>query len=222
MPYVNLFTRMKSPTSSVGTMELDGILNGSTRNERSRNKIRITGKKLPEYSTHQGCLSPGARLRRSHSASSAQTAPVTTSSSSRKRAKLIVLASRVTPLQHREECLLRDLDRADLLHALLPFLLFFEQLALAGDVAAVAFRQHVLAQRLDVLARHDVGTDRRLDRHVEHLPRDQAPQLADQVAAALLGSRAVHHAGERVDALAVHQDVQAHHVGGAVFLELVV
>src|SRR3954453_11102924 len=209
MPYVNLFTRMKSPTSSVGTMELDGILNGSTRNERSRNTIRITGKKLTEYSTHQGCFSPGARPRRSHSASSAQTAPVTTSRSSKKRAKLIVLASRVTPLQHRQERLLRDLDRADLLHALLPFLLFFEQLALAGDVAAVAFCQHVLAQGLDVLPRHDVAADRRLDRDVEHLPRNQAPQFRHQLPAAVLGGRAMHHARERVDLVAVHEDVQA-------------
>src|SRR5436190_7149616 len=179
MPYVNLFTRMKSPTSSVGTMELDGILNGSTRNERSRNTIRITGKKLTEYSTHHGCFSPSGRLRRSHSASSAHTAPVTTSRSSRNKAKLMGLCSpglrsRAAPLQHREERLLRDFDRADLFHALLSFLLFFEQLALAGDVAAVAFRQHVLAQRLDVLARHDVASDRGLDSHVEHLARYEA------------------------------------------------
>src|SRR5437016_11121686 len=56
---------MKSPTSSVGTIELDGILNGSTRNERSRNTIRITGKKLTEYSTHHGCLASAGRERRS-------------------------------------------------------------------------------------------------------------------------------------------------------------
>src|SRR5262244_4661858 len=87
--------------------------------------------------SHQGCFSPAARLRRSHSTSSAHTAPVTTSSSSRKRAKLIALRSRVAPLQHREERFLRDLDRTDLLHALLSFLLFFEQLPLARDVAAV-------------------------------------------------------------------------------------
>src|SRR5215510_1090031 len=101
---------MKSPTSSVGTIELDGILNGSTRNERSRNTIRITGKKLTEYSTHQGCLRPGARARRSHAASSAQTPPVTTSRISKNSAKF-----NSPPLQHREEGLLRDLDRADLL-----------------------------------------------------------------------------------------------------------
>jgi hypothetical protein len=41
-------------------------------------------------------------------------------------------------LQHGEEGLLRDLDVPDHLHALLAFLLLLEQLALAGDVAAVA------------------------------------------------------------------------------------
>src|SRR5574341_1010002 len=80
---------MKSPTSSVGIIEPDGILNGSTRNERSRNTIRITGKKLIEYSTHQGCLEP-PRRRRSHAASSAQTPPVSTRSISRNKAKFML------------------------------------------------------------------------------------------------------------------------------------
>ena len=34
---MNLLTRMKSPTSSVGRIDDDGILNGSTTKERSRN-----------------------------------------------------------------------------------------------------------------------------------------------------------------------------------------
>ena len=41
-------------------------------------------------------------------------------------------------LQHGQERLLRDLDRADLLHALLALFLLLEELALARDVAAVA------------------------------------------------------------------------------------
>ena len=41
---MNLLTRMKSPTSSVGRIDDDGILNGSARNERSRNTISSTGK----------------------------------------------------------------------------------------------------------------------------------------------------------------------------------
>ena len=49
-------------------------------------------------------------------------------------------------LQHLDEGFLRDVDLADALHPLLTFLLLLEQLALARDVAAVAFRGHVLAQ----------------------------------------------------------------------------
>src|SRR5262245_33609498 len=51
-------------------------------------------------------------------------------------------------LQHGEKRFLRDLDLSDPLHALLAFLLFLEELALPGDVAAVALGQHVLAHRL--------------------------------------------------------------------------
>src|SRR5436190_948748 len=127
---------MKSPTSSVGTIEDDGILNGSTRNERSRNTIRITGKKLTEYSTHQGCLAAAPRRLRSHRVSSAQTRPVMTSKMSRNSAKFIK-AGRRSPfarLQHGEERLLGNLDRTDLLHAPLPIFLLFEKLALARAV----------------------------------------------------------------------------------------
>src|SRR5918993_1114728 len=72
-------------------------------------------------------------------------------------------------LQHREEGFLRNLDGPELLHALLAFLLLLEQLALAGDVAAVALGQHVLADRLDRFAGDDPAADRRLDRDLEHL-----------------------------------------------------
>ena len=43
-----------SPTSKVGSIEPEGILNGSTRNDLRRNTASITGKKLREYSTHHG------------------------------------------------------------------------------------------------------------------------------------------------------------------------
>src|SRR5438132_14411251 len=76
-------------------------------------------------------------------------------------------ASLVAQAQGRDERLLRDLDPADALHALLAFLLLLQQLALARDVAAVALGQHVLALGLDRLPGHDAATDRRLDRLVE-------------------------------------------------------
>src|SRR3954466_3467609 len=87
-PYVNLFTRMKSPTRRVGTMELEGILNGSTRNERRVNTMRMTGKKLTEYSTHQGCLASFALLFLRNDISRSHTRPVTASRRNRNSAKL--------------------------------------------------------------------------------------------------------------------------------------
>ena len=43
-----------------------------------------------------------------------------------------------------------DFDGADLFHALLAFLLLFEELPFTGDVAAVTFRGHVLRSALTV------------------------------------------------------------------------
>src|SRR5882672_12400214 len=72
--------------------------------------------------------------------------------------------SLVVQPQRREERLLRDLDRADPLHAPLALFLLLEQLALAADVAAVALRGDVLAQRLHVGARDHARADRGLER----------------------------------------------------------
>jgi hypothetical protein len=46
----------------------------------------------------------------------------------------------IIQLQHRHERAFRDLHIAHRLHALLAFLLFFEELALTADVAAIFFR----------------------------------------------------------------------------------
>src|SRR5690606_34262857 len=95
--------------------------------------------------------------------------------------------SLVVHLEHREEGFLRDFDAPDLLHALLAFLLFFQELLLAADIATVAFGQHVLAQRLDRAAGDDLRADGGLDRDVELLPRDQVLHAVGQVAAAAVG-----------------------------------
>jgi hypothetical protein len=92
---------MKSPISKVGIIEPDGILNGSTRNERSRNTTRITGKKLIEYSTHQGCLASFCLLLLRKNRSTSQTIPVTDSSVNRKSAKFTGFPSLVARLQDR-------------------------------------------------------------------------------------------------------------------------
>src|SRR6185437_10311692 len=76
-------------------------------------------------------------------------------------------------LEHREERFLRNVDAADALHAFFAFLLLFEQLALAGDVAAIAFGQYVLTDRMDGFAGDDLGADRGLNGDLEHLAGDQ-------------------------------------------------
>src|SRR5207253_721907 len=72
-------------------------------------------------------------------------------------------------LQRRDERLLRDVDLAELAHALLAFLLLLQELALARHVAAVALGGHVLAERAHGLARDHLAADRRLDRDLEHV-----------------------------------------------------
>src|SRR3954465_9107681 len=105
----------------------------------------------------------------------------------------------VAKLEHGQERLLGNLDTADLLHALLAFLLTLEQLSLARDVAAVALRRDVLAVGLDRLAGDDVRADRRLDGDVVLLARDLGAELLGQRAADLVGLVAVDHHRERVD-----------------------
>src|SRR5205814_10104712 len=82
-------------------------------------------------------------------------------------------------LQHRQKRLLWNIPSPDALHALLTFFLFFQQLALAGDVAAVAFGEHVLAHGMDRFAGDDLGAARSLNGDLEHLPRNEFAHLRD-------------------------------------------
>ena len=92
----------------------------------------------------------------------------------------------------------------------LPSFCFSSSLRLRRDVAAVAFREHVLAQRLHRLARDDAAADRRLDRDVEHLPRNELAHLRRERLAALVGGVAVHDHRQRIDRFAVDEDVEPH------------
>src|SRR3989304_1089917 len=125
-------------------MEPVGILNAWTTQVRTKS-ARMTATTIDsKYSRTVDLRKPVMRLPHSRDATSV--AP-----------SLRALSH----FQHRQERLLRNLDPADPLHAPLPFLLFFEQLALAGDVAAVALGQDVLAQRLDRFARDDAAPNGR-------------------------------------------------------------
>src|ERR1051326_356450 len=83
-------------------------------------------------------------------------------------------------LQHLNKRFLRDVHLADDLHAFLAFLLLLEQLALARDIATVAFRRHILPHGLHVFASDDLAADGRLDCHLIHLRRDYFLQFLGQ------------------------------------------
>src|SRR3546814_16221038 len=66
-------------------------------------------------------------------------------------------------------------------------------------VAAVAFGGHILAQRGDRFARDHLAADRRLDRDLEHVARDQVLQSLAHAAAAAFGRTAMDDHRQRVD-----------------------
>src|SRR4029079_13619226 len=124
--------------------------------------------------------------------------------------------------EHRQERFLRDLDGPDPLHPLLAFLLLLEQLPLPGDIATVTLGKHVLPHRPDRFPGNDVASDRRLDGDLEHLARDQLLEPLGQVAPDRLGLVAVDDHRQRVDRLAVDEDVDLGKVRRAVAQLLVV
>src|ERR1700733_741753 len=79
-------------------------------------------------------------------------------------------------LQRCDEGLLRDVDLAELAHALLALFLFLKELALAGHVAAVALGGDVLAEGAHGFARDNLAANRRLDRHLKHVRRNELLQ----------------------------------------------
>src|SRR3954464_12550606 len=125
-------------------------------------------------------------------------------------------------LQHREKRLLRNLNRSHLLHALLSLLLLLEKLSLARDVAAVALGKDVLAQRLDAGARDDFRSDRRLNRDLEQLARNEVLELVGDLAPPLVGLVLVDDDAECVDGITVDQHVELHQIAAAVLEHLVV
>src|SRR5438105_14126145 len=87
------------------------------------------------------------------------------------------LGAALADFEHRQECLLGDIYATDSLHALLAFLLFFQQLTLARDVAAIAFGEHVLSHGRDGFACVDFGSNRCLYVDFVNLSRYQLPHL---------------------------------------------
>src|SRR5262249_14368050 len=106
-----------------------------------------------------------------------------------------------------------NVDLADAFHPLFSFLLFFKQLAFAGDVAAVTLRGHVLTQSGDAFARDNLAADRRLDCNLVKLPRDDLLQFRGELASATLSSIAMDNGGESINRFAVHEQVEFNQLG---------
>lgn len=101
-----------------------------------------------------------------------------------------------------------DFDGADLLHALLAFLLLLEELALTRDVAAVALGCHVLAHGLDGLPGYDFGSDGRLDGYVKLLARYQFLEFFAHAASESHGIVGMRESRQGIYTLAVEEDVE--------------
>src|SRR4051794_30348546 len=113
--------------------------------------------------------------------------------------------SLVAVVEDRKEGFLRDFDVADLLHPLLAFFLLLQELALPGDVAAVALGRDVLAQGRDRLAGDDAAAYGGLDGHLELVAVDLGAELLDELPPPAVGLRAVDDDRERIDLRAGHQ-----------------
>src|SRR5258707_15131500 len=80
---------------------------------------------------------------------------------------ILLFVARGSPFEDGEKGFLRDVALADAFHALFAFFLFFEELAFAGDVAAVALGQNVFTYRRDCFARDHAAANGGLNRHLE-------------------------------------------------------
>ena len=68
-------------------------------------------------------------------------------------------------LQNRHKGFLRNFHGADLFHAFFAGVLFFQQLALTGDLAPITFRAHLFSQGFNIRRHLDIGSNGRLYRH---------------------------------------------------------
>ena len=125
-------------------------------------------------------------------------------------------------LQHSGKGFTGQGDAAELAHLLFALLLLFQQFLLAGDIAAVALGQHVLAHGLDGLAGNDLAADGGLHRDLKQGAGNVVPQLFADAAALGVGVVPEHDHGECVHGVAVQQEVQFDQIALAVLLELVV
>ena len=94
-----------------------------------------------------------------------------------------MLLEQLVKFKNCQESLLRHLDIADLLHALLSSLLFLKQLALAADITTIALGCHILTNLLHRLAGNNLSTDGSLNGNIKLLAGNELFQLLARPAA---------------------------------------
>src|SRR5438067_5246461 len=124
--------------------------------------------------------------------------------------------------ENRQEGLLRNVYLANAFHSFLAFLLLFQQLTFAADVATVALGEHILADGTHGRARDDLRSDRRLDRHLEHLPWNQLAHLLHQRLPAVVCRVTVDNDRERIYRIPANKDIHLDHRRNPVPVHVVV
>ena len=100
--------------------------------------------------------------------------------------------------------------------------MFFEQLALARDVAAVAFGDDVFAERFHGFASDHFVADGRLNGHFEKLARDQLFHLLGERAALCLRGAAMKNQRQRIDRFARDQHIKLNEIAFPVTCQVVI
>ena len=116
---------------------------------------------------------------------------------------------------------MRHVHAADGLHALFAFFLLLEQLALTGNIAAVALRKHVLAQSPDVLASNNAGADSCLHGDFELLSGDEFLEALRHAQTVGVGLVLVDDRTESVNSVSVEENIDLDEVSD-LFATLVV
>ena len=107
-----------------------------------------------------------------------------------------------------DERLLRDVDVADFLHALLAFALLVKKLAFTGDIAAVAFGENVFAELTDIFAGDDFAADGALNGDLKHLRRNGFTKTFADHAGTSDGAVRMANGGESVNRFAVDENFE--------------
>ncbi len=128
----------------------------------------------------------------------------------------------IANLERGQKSLLGQFHVAHSFHALFAFFLFFQQLALAGDVAAIAFCGYILAEGGNSFPGDYFLANGRLDGNHEKLARNGALELERQGAPVLIGLVLVDNYRKRIDWFPVQHNVKPHQVGLLVAAGLVI